>query len=102
MAQSGYSVTTASNSPMAPATRRQSGFMMSTTGAVDAAMPWFTPRPKPTFCALRSNRTCGANASAMAALPSLDALSTTTASHTRPWNSSAIDCSARRSSLPAL
>jgi hypothetical protein len=76
--------------------------MMTTSGAFDAASAWLTPRAKPRFSALRSRRACGANSPTIAALPSVEALSTTTASHGRPDVSPAIDLSADRSSEPAL
>ena len=88
--------------PAAPAMSRQSGFMMSTWGALVAASPWLTARANPTFVLLRASLTFDANAYTAAPLPSLEALSTTMPSHAWSAMSSAIDRSARSSSAPAL
>ena len=102
MAHRGSRRSSASSAATAPGSSRQSGFMISTNGARARASAWFTARPKPTFAALTTSVTAGANSCAMAALPSCDALSTTMPSHARPSSSRAIDVSAARSSSPAL
>ena len=102
IAQSGCASRTLRRVATAPATSLQSGFMMSTSGAVDAASPWLTPREKPTFAVFCTSCTIGAKLATDAPLPSLEALSTTNASHERPTISSAIDRRARASSPPAL
>ena len=66
-------------------------------GAIDAATAWFTARPKPTLIGLRINVVLG-KASAAASLPSAEALSTTTASHSMAAQSACTDRSASVSS----
>ena len=72
-----------SSSRPTPARRRQSGLSTSRNGADEAAVPMLTPAANPAFESFLTTRTFGWP-SAARSLRSVEALSTTTASHARP------------------
>ena len=55
-AQDGWRCSSRVSCAMAPGSNRQSGFMISASGACATASAWLTARPNPTLCAFRISR----------------------------------------------
>lgn len=83
MPASGWASPKRSSASSAPGRSRVSGFSTRIQSAVEARMPWFTPREKPAFSVFSNSVTPGKSASAGAAFRRRE-LSTTTISEIAP------------------